>query len=73
MQPFLAEEFNKDEDYSSIKRNEVLEEMGNGIFLNNMFELVWERVLSFYIANWVLKSLSTRYSISFQLFYTKTV
>lgn len=65
MQSLLAEEFNNDEDYSSIKRNEILEERGNGSFLNNLFELFWERMLSFYIANWVLESLSTWYSISF--------
>lgn len=40
MQSFLAEEFNNVEDYSSIQRNEILEEPGNGSFLNNLFELV---------------------------------
>lgn len=29
--------------------------MGNGSFLNNVFELVWERVLPFYIANDIRK------------------
>lgn len=65
MQSFLAGEFNNVEDYSSIQRNEILEEPGNGSFLNNLFELVWKGVLSFYIANWASESLSTWYSVPF--------